>query len=135
MAVTNAICENGPKDAETPEPDQEHRSADDEAVADKTSTATIEKPRTRTRPTRPDRRVDKMPPWKVLLHNDDVNEMLYVVETISELTTLTLPDAYQHMLEAHLQGVSLLLMTHRERAELYREQFHSKRLTITIEPG
>ncbi|HRP63306.1 MAG TPA: ATP-dependent Clp protease adaptor ClpS [Phycisphaerales bacterium] len=27
-------------------------------------------------------RVDRMPPWKVLLHNDDVNEIGFVIETI-----------------------------------------------------
>ena len=30
----------------------------------------------------------KLPPWKVILHNDDVNDMLYVVESIQMLTTL-----------------------------------------------
>ena len=34
---------------------------------------------------------------------------------------------------AHNTGLALLLTTHRERAELYVEQFHSKKLTVTIE--
>jgi ATP-dependent Clp protease adapter protein ClpS len=38
------------------------------------------------------------------------------------------------MLEAHQRGISLLLTTHREHAELLHEQFHSKHLTVTIEP-
>ena len=32
-------------------------------------------------------------------------------------------------------GVALLLVTHKERAELYADQFQSKGLTVTIEPA
>ncbi len=76
----------------------------------------------------------QMPPWKVLLHNDDVNDMGYVVTTIVELTSLNRHTAAHRMLEAHNGGVALLLVTHREHAELLCEQFASKRLTVTIEP-
>jgi ATP-dependent Clp protease adapter protein ClpS len=75
-----------------------------------------------------------LPPWKVLLHNDDKNEAFFVVATIMELTTLNEEDATQRMTEAHKTGASLLLVTHKERAELYKEQFTSKGLTVTIEP-
>jgi ATP-dependent Clp protease adaptor protein ClpS len=34
-----------------------------------------------------------------------------------------------------MSGVALVLVTHKERAELYVEQFASKRLTVTIEPA
>jgi len=37
--------------------------------------------------------------------------------------------------EADKTGVALLLTTHKERAELYQEQFTSKGLTVTIEPA
>ena len=86
----------------------------------------------KTRPARP--RTRHLPPWKVLLHNDDVNDMLYVVETITELTSLDRQQSLLRMLEAHKTGVALLLTTHREHAELLSEQFASKRLTVTIEP-
>ena len=72
--------------------------------------------------------------YRVLLHNDDVNEMGYVVETIMELTHMNYVDATTKMLEAHYGGVALLLITHKERAELYVDQFASKSLTVTIEP-
>ncbi len=78
---------------------------------------------------------DKLPPWKVLLHNDDVNDMAYVVETITMLTRLRRPEARMRMLEAHNKGVALLLTTHQERAELYRDQFMSRQLNVTIEPA
>jgi ATP-dependent Clp protease adaptor protein ClpS len=76
-----------------------------------------------------------LPPWKVLLHNDDKNDILYVVDTIVELTPLKKQDAEIRTVEAHQSGVSLLLTTHKERAELYQEQFTSKGLVVTIEPA
>jgi ATP-dependent Clp protease adaptor protein ClpS len=75
----------------------------------------------------------QLPPYKVLLHNDTVNEMGYVVRAIMELTHLGKPEATQRMLEAHNRGLALLLVTHKERAELYMEQFATKKLTVTIE--
>jgi len=76
-----------------------------------------------------------MPPWKVLLHNDDKNELLFVMRTIMELTPLNEKEAEQRTVEAHKSGVALLLTTHKERAELYQEQFTSKGLVVTIEPA
>lgn len=75
-----------------------------------------------------------LPPWRVVLHNDDVNGMDEVVEAIHRLTPLSRDEALARMREAHLTGSAMLLVTHRERAELYVEQFQSNRLTVTIEP-
>ena len=75
-----------------------------------------------------------LPQFKVLLHNDDVNDMGYVVGTIVELTPLGKQEAEQRTVEANDTGVSLILITHKERAELYQEQFTSKKLVVTIEP-
>ena len=77
----------------------------------------------------------KLPPWKVILHNDEVSEMLDVVRSIVMLTPLTTEVAIRRMLEAHRRGQTLLLTTHQERAELYRDQFASRKLTVTIEPA
>jgi ATP-dependent Clp protease adapter protein ClpS len=52
-----------------------------------------------------------------------------------ELTPLNREDALGRMLEAHKSGVALLLVTHKERAELYLDQFQTKGLTISIEPS
>ena len=83
-------------------------------------------------PTR--RKPKQLPPYKVLLHNDSVNDFGHVIMSILRLTTLTQEDAVTRTLEAHDTGVALLLVTHRERAELYAEQFASLSLTVTIEP-
>jgi len=77
---------------------------------------------------------DLLPPYKVILHNDDVNDMCRVVEVICNLTPLGINEAIERMLEAHHTGYALLLVTHRERAELYVEQFASCRLIVTAEP-
>lgn len=79
-------------------------------------------------------RVEHLPMFRVLLHNDDKNSMEDVVVTIVELTPLNKTQAVEAMLDAHKTGVALLLVTHRERAELYQDQFRSKLLTVTIEP-
>ncbi len=75
-----------------------------------------------------------LPPYKVILHNDDKNYMEDVVRTICQLTTLNEQDAILRTIEAHHTGCSLLLTTHKERAELYVEQFASCGLTVTAEP-
>jgi len=75
-----------------------------------------------------------LPPWKVLLHNDDKNSQQFVTLTIVELTPLNEQEAELRMQEADKTGVALLLVTHKERAELYKDQFESKGLTVTIEP-
>jgi len=75
-----------------------------------------------------------LPLWKVLLHNDDKNAIDFVIVTIVELTPLNETEAKVRTTEADKTGVSLLLVTHKERAELYQEQFQSKGLTVTIEP-
>ena len=85
----------------------------------------------KTKPKRP----GMLPPWRVLLHNDDVNTIEDVVDTVATLTPLDQFAAVRAALEAHRRGLSLLLVTHKERAELYVEQFKSRCLKVTIEPA
>ena len=42
-----------------------------------------------------------LPPWKVMLHNDDKNDMHFVVRTIVELTPLKQQEAELRTLKAH----------------------------------
>lgn len=109
-----------------PEP-AEHREPAETATA----TAVTERPA--PTPARPP--IEHLPPFRVLLHNDDVNEIGYVVDSVLELTPLNKQQAVVATLEAHQSGVALLLVTHQERAELYREQLLSRSLTVTIEPA
>lgn len=88
-----------------------------------------------TQPRRLPPKQDQLPPFRVLLHNDDLNEMRYVVRTIMELTRFDSGRAMKIMMTAHTTGAALVLVTHKERAELFRDQFASKRLKATIEPA
>ena len=82
-------------------------------------------------PARPQSR--PLPPFAVVLHNDDVNEMGFVVRTIVELARVTTEHALTCMIEAHQEGQAVVMRTHREHAELVCESFQSKGLTATIE--
>ena len=105
-------------------------------AADNGGTATAKPKRAKKPAAAPSKNPPQMlPPWKVLLHNDNKNEVGFVVKTICELTTLNENDAKQRTVEAHETGVALLLTTHKERAELYKDQFDSKGLTVSIEPA
>jgi len=77
--------------------------------------------------------MDELPPFKVLLHNDDHNDMGHVLETLVELFRFSEQRAWALMLEAHTKGLAMVMVTHRERAELAAEQLHSKGLIATIE--
>jgi ATP-dependent Clp protease adaptor protein ClpS len=75
-----------------------------------------------------------LPPWAVILHNDDVNSMDYVVRClIKSVDGVSLERATEIMLEAHNQGRALVVTCPLERAELYRDRLASFSLTVTIE--
>ncbi len=90
------------------------------------------RPRERRSPQKPPPRL--LPPWKVILHNDDVNDVLKMVRVVRQLTHLSKEEAIARTLEADQSGAALLLVTHQERAELYVEQFATYGLTVTTEP-
>ena len=75
------------------------------------------------------------PRYKVLLYNDPVNTMDYVVTTLRQVVPqLSDQDALAVMLEAHNTGVGLVIICDLEPAEFYSETLKSKGLTSTIEP-
>jgi len=80
-------------------------------------------------------RVRKLSPkYKVLLHNDPVNTMDYVVETLRQVVPqLSEQDALNVMLETHNSGVGLVIVCDLEPAEFYSESLKAKGLTSTIE--
>ena len=80
-------------------------------------------------------RVRKVSPkYKVLLHNDPVNTMDYVVETLRQVVPqLSEQDALNIMLETHNNGVGLVITCDLEPAEFYSESLKAKGLTSTIE--
>jgi ATP-dependent Clp protease adapter protein ClpS len=77
----------------------------------------------------------KLPAYRVVLLNNDGHDLMFVVRTIMELTRLCRAEATHKMWEAHHCGRSQLLITHRERAELYVIQFGDRGLQVLVEPA
>ena len=71
-------------------------------------------------------------PWALVLHDDDVNEMGFVCELLCSLTRLQLSQAFSVMLQAHREGESVVLRTHREHAELLAQQLAQNGLTVSL---
>ena len=92
------------------------------------SVETIEKPTTST--------VHKTAPrYRVLLHNDDFNSMEYVVQVlIKTVPSLTQTQAVSIMMEAHSNGIALVIICALEPAEFYCENLKNHGLSSTIEP-
>ena len=77
-----------------------------------------------------------LPPWRVVLHNDDVNSMDHVVRSlVRSVPSLTVEDAAEIMLMAHNHGEATVITCPKEAAEHYRERLESCSLTATIEPA
>lgn len=75
------------------------------------------------------------PRYKVLLHNDDFNSMEYVVQTLMQTVAgLTQPQAVNIMMEAHTNGLALVITCALEHAEFYCETLQNHGLTSSIEP-
>ena len=75
-----------------------------------------------------------LPYFRLVLHNNVALELMFIVRTIMELTRLCRAEATHKMWEAYHCGRSVLLVTYRERAELYAERFNERGLTVSIEP-
>ena len=75
------------------------------------------------------------PRYRVLLHNDDFNSMEYVVQTlIQTVPSITQPQAVDIMMEAHTNGMALVITCAQEHAEFYCETLQNHGLISTIEP-
>ena len=93
----------------------QERQAEPDSHDDQASTLTAPV----RKPAPPQRKPKKLPPYRVLLHNDDKNTFDHVTKSVRRLTSLSAQEALVRAVEAHETGVALLLVTHRERAELY----------------
>ena len=80
-------------------------------------------------------RTKLLSPYKVLIHNDDYNEMNYVVfALLHSVNSLSIEEAERIMLTAHLTGQAVVVVCPKEAAEYYQERLLSYNLTATIEP-
>jgi ATP-dependent Clp protease adaptor protein ClpS len=75
-----------------------------------------------------------LPPYKVILHNDDHNTMDHVVEALQKsVPGMSLARAAAIMWEAHTSGKAVVITCCLELAELYQQRLLSFGLTATIE--
>ena len=66
-----------------------------------------------------------IPPWNVILVNDDDHTYEYVVEMLTAVFGMTKECGYLHACEVDAAGRSILITTSREHAELKQEQVHA----------
>lgn len=79
-------------------------------------------------------RAKLFPPYKVILFDDDYNEMDYVVAALLHtIDDLSRQDAERIMLTAHLTGSAIVVVCPKEIAEYYQERLLNYGLTATIE--
>jgi ATP-dependent Clp protease adaptor protein ClpS len=78
--------------------------------------------------------LEYVPPWVVILHNDDHNSMDHVVRSLLRcVPSLTQEGAVEIMFTAHNHGQAAVTACPKETAELYRERLEACGLTATIE--
>lgn len=65
------------------------------------------------------------PMYRVLIHNDDVTPMDFVVRILTEVFRLDQPRAVRVMFEAHTGGVAHVVTEPLERAEFHVDQCRS----------
>jgi ATP-dependent Clp protease adaptor protein ClpS len=81
------------------------------------------------------------PMYRVLIHNDSVTSMEFVVEALMRFFGKSGAEAVDIMMEAHQSGVALVAVLPLEQAELRVEQTHALArtrkypLTLTYEPA
>jgi ATP-dependent Clp protease adaptor protein ClpS len=90
-------------------------------------TATVEKapPKAKSKPAvqpRKDTKTDRLPPYNVVLLDDDHHTYAYVIEMLGVLFGFDPVKAFKLAEEVDLRGRVILLTTHKEKAELKRDQ-------------
>ena len=91
-------------------------------------------PKTVTDPqTVADARTRLAPPWSVVVWDDPVNLMSYVVYVFQRLFGFSDELANKKMMEVHNDGRSTVTNTDREQAEFYVSRLHAYGLQATME--
>jgi ATP-dependent Clp protease adaptor protein ClpS len=95
--------------------------------------------------TREDQEIKLLPPYHVIIHNDDHHSMEFVIEVLTKVFGYKLEESFTLMMRAHEEGKSVVWTGAKEVAELKAEQitsFHEKRegadlgpLGVSLEPA
>jgi len=72
--------------------------------------------------------------WRVVVLNDPVNLMSYVVMVFKKVLGFDEAKARKHMLEVHEEGRSVVWIGHRETAEAHVFTLQQWHLTAVLEP-
>ena len=75
--------------------------------------------------TKRDEKVKKLPPYHVILHNDDDHSFEYVIAMLQQLFGHPPERGYQMAWDVHTHGRVIVDTTSKERAELKRDQIHA----------
>ena len=67
----------------------------------------------------------RQPPYAVILHNDDINTMEFVVTVLRKVFGYTVEKCVELMIEAHEKGRAVVWVGPLEVAELKADQIHS----------
>lgn len=82
-----------------------------------------------------DTQTEKEPGWQVIVLNDPVNLMSYVVMVFRKVFGFSPEKARKHMLEVHQQGRSVVWLGPKEQAEAYTLTLQGWQLSAKIEPA
>lgn len=72
-------------------------------------------------------------PWNVIVWDDPINLMSYVVYVFQKLFGFSQEVATKHMMEVHNEGRSMVASADREKAEFYVSRLHGYGLQATLE--
>ncbi len=78
-------------------------------------------------------RTQTAPPWNVIVHDDPISLMSYVIDVLQKVFGYSTPKARKLMLEVHNKGRSIVWTGDRERAEIYASKLQSFHLRTTLE--
>jgi len=88
---------------------------------------------TRTLEPETDSKSELARPWNVVVWNDPITMMNYVVYVLQKLFGISRERATQLMLEVHQQGRSIVATVDREKAEYYVSRLHGFGLQASLE--
>tara|TARA_B110000438_G_C15749672_1_gene622359 strand:+ start:600 stop:920 length:321 start_codon:yes stop_codon:yes gene_type:complete len=78
---------------------------------------------------------EKDPGWQVVVLNDPVNLMSYVVMVFRKVFGFSPEKARKHMLEVHQEGRSVVWLGPKEQAEAYTHTLQGWQLLAKLEPA
>jgi ATP-dependent Clp protease adapter protein ClpS len=77
--------------------------------------------------------VGGLPACNVTLRRTATDDMLQVVRSLIEVARLEKERALEVAFEAQMTGAALVVVTHRERAELYQNQFLERGVRVEVQ--